>query len=59
MKSLFTSKTFWIAILQAVAGILAQLYPDPTVNAVGGVAIAKSVVDIALRLVTNTGVTLG
>ena len=56
MKSLFVSKTFWLSILQAVAGalvIFATTYPT-----LGWIVIAKSIVDIALRYVTTQPVSL-
>lgn len=56
MKSLFSSKTFWLATIQAVAGaiaIFATQYP-----AIGGLLFAKSIVDIVLRLLTTEPVTL-
>jgi hypothetical protein len=55
-KSIFKSKTFWLAVLQGVAGVLGVLHPDPTMKAAGGLAIAKSVVDVGLRLVTEDAV---
>ena len=54
MKSIFTSKTFWIAVIQAVIGIVvvfSDAYP-----AIGGLIIAKSVLDVILRTVTTTRV---
>jgi hypothetical protein len=51
MKSWYTSKTLWLAIFQAVAGavlIFHTSYPD-----VGWIVVAKSVVDICLRLITT------
>jgi len=55
MKSLFNSKTFWLAVLQLVAGyalVTADVFPE-----VAGHALAlKSLVDIILRVVTTTGV---
>lgn len=59
MKSILSSKTFWLAVLQAVAGGLATFHPDPTVKAAGGIAIAKSAVDVGLRLLTTQPVTVG
>lgn len=59
MKSLFKSKTFWVAILQAVGGLLAATHPDPTVKLAGGALVAKSAVDIGLRLLTTEPVTAG
>jgi hypothetical protein len=51
MKSIFSSRVFWLAVAQAVAGslvVFSSAYPD-----VGALIIAKSVVDIALRFVTT------
>lgn len=56
MKSIFQSKTFWVAVIQAVGGIVvvfSSAYP-----AVGGLIIAKSVIDIILRAVTSVPVGL-
>ena len=56
MKSLFQSRTFWLAVLQAVAGIVvvfSTAYPT-----VGGLLVAKSIVDIILRVVTTQPVTV-
>lgn len=50
MKSLFASKVFWVAVAQSVVGaiaIFASAYPE-----VGGLLVAKSVVDVFLRIVT-------
>lgn len=52
MKSLLKSKTFWIAVLQAVAGIavvFSTAYPQ-----IGGLILAKSILDVILRVVTTT-----
>jgi hypothetical protein len=54
MKSIFKSKTFWLAILQAIAGaivVFGTAYPT-----VGWFVIAKSLVDITLRYLTNTAI---
>jgi hypothetical protein len=59
LKSLFTSKTFWLAVLQGAVGAgVAAVHPDPTVQAIGGGAVLKSLVDVGLRLVTNQGVSV-
>lgn len=51
MKSLTSSKTFWLAVLQAVGGgVIIFLTEMP--DLVGYVAMAKSVLDIVLRLAT-------
>lgn len=54
IKSLFHSKVFWVAVAQAVAGavvVFQTTYPE-----VGGLLVAKSLVDIVLRVLTNTQV---
>jgi hypothetical protein len=59
LKSLFTSKTFWLAVLQGALGAgAAALHPDPTVQVIGGGAVLKSLVDVGLRLATNQGVAI-
>lgn len=50
MKSIFQSKTFWLAAAQAIVGVIAifeTAYPG-----VGALLMAKSVADIALRMIT-------
>lgn len=51
MKSLFESKTFWVAVIQAVGGIVIVALTE--LDLVGYVAMVKSIVDIILRLVTT------
>lgn len=51
MKSLTQSKTFWLAVIQAVVGGLVIFFTQ--IDMVGYVAIVKSVGDIVLRLATN------
>ncbi|MCR4307102.1 MAG: hypothetical protein NUV80_00920 [Candidatus Berkelbacteria bacterium] len=54
MKSIFTSKTFLLALLQAVAGVVvvfATAYPQ-----VGELMVAKSVIDVVLRAFTSEAV---
>ncbi len=56
MKSLFSSKTFWLAFVQGLVGVIgvfATTYPT-----VGGLLIAKSIVDIVLRVLTVEPVTV-
>lgn len=54
MKSLFTSKTFLLALVQAIAGIYAAaVMVDPAIATFGWVMILKSVVDILLRVFTT------
>ena len=50
LKPLWKSKTFWVAILQAVAGVLvAGPAENPTL---GGLMIAKAILDIVIRYLT-------
>lgn len=54
MKSLLESKTFWVAALQAAAGVLVVFstsFPEA-----GWIMMGKSVVDIILRVMTTTAV---
>jgi len=49
-KSILKSKTFWIAVIQAIAGVIAVFataYP-----AVGDLLIAKSIIDVIVRYFT-------
>lgn len=50
-KSLLSSNTFQLACLQAAAGVL--LIFGTSYPAVGWIALAKSVVDIVIRLRTS------
>lgn len=52
MKSLIGSKTFWLALIQAVVGGLVILFSEIP-DLVGYVAIIKSIGDILLRIVTT------
>ena len=56
MKKMWFSKTFWLAVIQAVVGVVAYLetqYPG-----VGLILVGKSVVDILLRYMTVEPVTM-
>lgn len=51
MKIWYKSKVVWLAIIQAIIGVVVVLgaqYPE-----IGYVAIGKSVLDILLRLITE------
>ena len=50
MKSLLSSKTFRLALIQALAGGLIIFFTE--MDMVGSVAIVKSVADVLLRIVT-------
>ena len=55
VKSLYASKTFWLAAVQALVGVIAVFataYPD-----VGALIIVKCLADIYLRTITTTPVT--
>lgn len=52
MKTLLQSKTFWLAVSQAVGAVLIVALTE--LDMMGGVLIVKSVVDILLRLSTDT-----
>lgn len=56
MKSLTSSKTFWVAVIQAVVGGLVIFLTD--MDMVGYVALVKSVGDVVLRLATSEPVRL-
>lgn len=50
-KEWYKSKTLWIAILQfAVGGLVAIQGSHPEI---GGLIIAKSIIDMALRIITT------
>ena len=53
-KKLLSSKTFWVAVIQAVIGIIAVFTTTyPELQAVGVIAVGKSILDILLRLATQ------
>lgn len=53
-KPFYKSRTVWIAIAQAVSGILTAVFAqDPTLKAVGYLAILKSIADFFVRLNTD------
>ena len=51
MKTLFESKTFWLAVAQAVIGIVVVALTE--LDLVGYVAIVKSIGDVILRMITE------
>ncbi len=51
MKTLLNSKTFWIAVIQAVAGVAVIALTE--LDLIGYVGIMKSVVDIVIRTMTT------
>lgn len=52
MKKLLHSKTFWLAVSQAVGAVLIVALTE--LDMMGGVLVVKSAVDIILRLSTDT-----
>ena len=50
VKKWWLSKTLWLALIQGVAGIVTVLATD--FPSLGWVAVAKSFVDVVLRLIT-------
>jgi len=52
MKSLLQSKTFWVAVIQALAGITVVALTE--LDLVGYVVFFKSFVDVVLRMITTS-----
>ena len=54
MKKWYLSKTIWLAILQGIAGVLAAYGSEnPDIYSIGYILIAKSILDIGLRFLTE------
>jgi hypothetical protein len=51
VKSIFTSKVFWLAVVQAVIGILVAI--GTSIPNVGWLIVVKSVLDVILRFLTT------
>jgi uncharacterized membrane protein len=56
MKTIWQSKTFWVAVIQGVLGVLVAL--ETTYPGVGWLMIGKSALDIILRSMSAQEVTL-
>jgi hypothetical protein len=54
MKSIWRSKTVWVAIAQAVGGVAVAVLTE--MDMMGAVLVVKSVVDIILRLITTQAI---
>jgi hypothetical protein len=53
-KKWFESKTIWMAVIQGAVGVFAAVVTaNPALATVGWVLLAKSVLDILLRMVTD------
>ena len=55
MKSLYKSKVFWLAITQSLIGVVAVF--ETAYPGVGVLLVAKTVLDIVLRIETTTSIT--
>jgi hypothetical protein len=51
MKPIFKSKTFWLAIIQAIGGVVVVF--ETQYPAIGALIVIKSIIDISLRLITD------
>lgn len=62
-KSIFQSKTLWLNAVTVVAAVVGFLAAHPVIAAhpqwVAGLVAAQAVVNILLRLVTDTPIRLG
>ncbi len=59
IKSVFASRTVWLAIAQGIAGVLVALYAtDPSLTNIGWLAVVKSIIDFYLRMNTTQQVSL-
>ena len=50
-KIIFTSRTFWLAVLQGILGVLVVI--GTQAPELGWVVILKSIIDIGLRMLTT------
>jgi uncharacterized membrane protein len=56
-KEWWLSRTIWVAVAQAVLGIIgAILVANPEIKIAGGLLMIKSIIDILLRLDTNRAI---
>jgi len=51
MKTLLQSKTFWVAVVQAVGGLAIVALTE--LDLLGYSAVVKSLVDVILRMITT------
>lgn len=54
MKSILNSRTFWLAVFQAVASVLVVTFTE--LDMAGYAMLVKSVVDICLRVDTASAI---
>ena len=54
MKKILQSKTVWLSILTAIAGVMTVILGEnPQLNTVGWITIVKAVIDFGLRMITS------
>lgn len=59
IKSIFHSKTFWVAFSQFLIGLGTAFEAESNeMKLVGGIAALKSLIDVMLRMYTNEPVAL-
>jgi len=59
MKSIFRSRTFWIAVAQGVLGVLTAMFTEmPELQSVGYIVLVKSFLDVLVRMDTKEAVTI-
>lgn len=56
VKSILLSKTFWLAVIQGVLGVIIVI--SSSIPGVGWVMVLKTVLDIILRFLTEKPVAL-
>ena len=57
MKSIFASKVFWVAIVQAILGAVLTFDGSTTTPYLGVALILKSILDVVLRFMSTETVT--
>jgi hypothetical protein len=55
-KNILTSKVFWVAILQGILGVVVVV--STSIPGVGWLMILKTIIDIALRMLTTQPVSI-
>jgi hypothetical protein len=55
-KNILTSKTFWLAILQGILGVVVVV--STSIPGVGWLMIVKTIIDIGIRMITAQPVSI-